>query len=209
MASSDWKSLSLGRKIQLYRIHSKLKLKELSSTSQLSLSYLSKLERDKSAPSMKVLEKICSALQIRIDQLLSASPIKSSTDNSDRSDQNNKQSPIPASNLRPILVRKNERKKIRPPRSELYYDLLTPDLQRQLEFTLVHYPPKHESPIYRHVGEESVFCLAGSIRLVIDQEEYILEAGDCVSFDSSIPHRVANHSNEEATVIAVNTPASF
>ncbi len=210
---SDWKSLSLGRKIHLYRIHSQMKLKELSAASQLSLSYLSKIERDKSSPSVRVLGKICNALNIMIDELLSLSPIGPRTENLPRAElgQNEEKEEKGSlfSNRRPILVRKNERKQIRPPRSELYYDLLTPDLQRKLQFTLVHYPPRHESPVYKHEGEESMLCLSGSIRVIIEQEAYELSAGDCISFSSSTPHRVTNESNEEATVIAVNTPASF
>ena len=43
----------------------------------------------------------------------------------------------------------------------------------------------------------------------VDGEEYILQAGDCITIDASRPHRAGNRSDAPAIVIAAITPPSF
>ena len=68
--------------------------------------------------------------------------------------------------------------------------------------TLAHkYPNKRMEPailtipgdskkslIFQHEGEEMVLVLEGTMRFIHGEEAYILEPGDCVYYDSSIPH---------------------
>lgn len=197
----DWNQLTIGEKVHLYRMSSKTNMKEIASRTHLSLSYLSKIENDKAVPSMKVIARIADALGTTAVKVLSQSPFPSL----DSGPPSNGE----ARRLIPTLVRKNERKKIHPPKSDLSYELLTPDLQRKLEFTLVSHPAHHASPVFQHHGEESMLCLSGTVTVVVGEKRFILTEGDCLSFDSSDPHQVINHSEEEAVLISANTPASF
>ncbi len=201
MEQIPWNSISVGQKIRFHRLGAALSLEELASRAQLSASYLSKIERGRSNPAMENLERICGALHMSFDQLLTKPPLVSSAQET--------VTPERAANLRPTLVRASERMRILLPRSELSYELLTPDLQRTLQFTLVRHPPHHESPVFEHEGEESMFCLSGCLRAVVGQEQFVLSAGDCLSFSSSTPHQIINESSAEAVLISVNTPTSF
>ncbi len=84
--------------------------------------------------------------------------------------------------------------------------------------TLAPYSPKHRmepflvsiekeaaegESLYSHEGEEFLFVLKGKVRLLVGEEEVILEQGDGVYFDSSVKHRLLNNSRGEAKVIAV------
>jgi transcriptional regulator with XRE-family HTH domain len=204
MFAKDWHEISLAERIHLYRTWLNLSMEELADNSGVSASYLSKIERGKSVPSVDILQRIAAGLKTTAAHLLSNEPPSFAS------------SPVPQQpntsstpNLRPTVVRRDERKMLRPPNSAVYYELLTPDLQRKLEFTWVQHPPHHESPAFSHFGEESLLCLAGSVRVVIGDEEFVLGEGDCISFDSSAPHRVINDSVEKAILISVQTPASF
>ena len=45
-----------------------------------------------------------------------------------------------------------------------------------------------KSLVFQHEGEEMVLVLEGTMRFFHGENEYLLEVGDCVYFDSNIPH---------------------
>ncbi len=47
--------------------------------------------------------------------------------------------------------------------------------------------PKKKT-IAQHEGEELLFVLEGTMKFLHGSREYIVEEGDCIYFDSSIPH---------------------
>ena len=64
-----------------------------------------------------------------------------------------------------------------------------------------HYPNKKMEPyiltipaecekrsIFQHEGEELLLVIEGTMRFLHGEEEFIVETGDCVYFDSSVPH---------------------
>jgi hypothetical protein len=48
-----------------------------------------------------------------------------------------------------------------------------------------------QTPFDRHYGEEFIYCLEGTLEMMIDNETCVLEAGDSVVFDGTTPHRYA------------------
>src|SRR5207247_702331 len=93
-----------------------------------------------------------------------------------------------------IIVRRDERKGLRVPRSKVVYELLTPDLSRKIEFLWIEYSPSsssHPEPM-SHPGEENAVCLEGSVVVTIEGQEFVLNEGDSISFDSGRPHLVEN-----------------
>lgn len=59
-----------------------------------------------------------------------------------------------------------------------------------------------------HDGQEGGVIVRGSIELTVNGETQRLEAGDGYYFDSRLPHRFANPSNEPCELISANTPPS-
>lgn len=62
---------------------------------------------------------------------------------------------------------------------------------------------------FQHDGEEMLFVLQGKIRFKYDDTEFVLEEGDCIYFDSSIPHTGEPVDGEELkclVVIYTSTP---
>jgi quercetin dioxygenase-like cupin family protein len=62
---------------------------------------------------------------------------------------------------------------------------------------------------YSHSGEEAGVILKGELELTIDGEVFVLKAGDSFGFQSSLPHRYRNISDDSAEVIWAITPPSY
>ena len=63
---------------------------------------------------------------------------------------------------------------------------------------------------FQHAGEEFDFVLEGRIRYTIDDEDYILEAGDSIYFDSSLRHRVEALDGQPApSQLPIDNPRSL
>jgi len=97
------------------------------------------------------------------------------------------------------------------PRSGLTYQLLTPDLSRQIEFILIELEPGQGGSRlpFGHPGEEAALVLEGQLHVWIGDEEHVLEAGDSISFNSGVPHRIANAGKKKTVLVSAITPPHF
>lgn len=175
-----------GSKLKKIRMDKKLSLQQLSESSGVSIGMLSQIERKKADPTMTTLLKICKGLDITIASLLSY--------------QEESQ----------LVVRKKARKTIMLPNSKVKYQLLSPNSKSNLEMLLIELDPGQEDrQRITHYGEECGFVIRGQLTIILGEEEYILQEGDSIQFDSTIPHRFVNHTNETSISIWAMTPASF
>jgi DNA-binding transcriptional MerR regulator/quercetin dioxygenase-like cupin family protein len=63
---------------------------------------------------------------------------------------------------------------------------------------------------YRHEGEEFIYVLQGSLEIWLDEiENYTLETGDSLYFESSRAHRWQSLCEKETVLLWINTPATF
>ena len=64
---------------------------------------------------------------------------------------------------------------------------------------------------YAHDGEEFLYLLSGAVTVWVgDDETYRLsEAGDALTFPSTIPHRWRNDASGETRLLWINTPPTF
>jgi quercetin dioxygenase-like cupin family protein len=93
----------------------------------------------------------------------------------------------------------------------LTYQLLSPDLQHQIEFVWVEFQPGEEGPLepFIHAGEEQMVVIQGEVHVWVGDEVWRLGPGDAITFDSAAPHRAGNRGTSPAIVIAAITPPSF
>lgn len=170
-----------------------LSLEQLASRTGLTKSYLSKLERGLSEPSVSTLLKLSEAFNLGVSQLLGE--VGSTDDES------------------VCIVRANEREPIVRHGTELgyrYESLASKRLVKAMNPFML-YPPKSDgsSPsAFPHSGEEFLFVIKGTVRLNIAGKSYYLDAGDSVYFDSELPHRVYSNSDEQAKILLVASPGS-
>lgn len=186
--------LKIGSRIRAERKKRKLTLHEMSRRTGLTPSFLSQVERGKSSLSVDSLKKIADALGLRIADLFETSDRKIKVIHQDKL----------------YVVRKNERKKLII-NDRFYLELLTPDLNRKIEFVIDRIAPGATSGdgYYSHVGEECGMILYGKMKWYVGDECFVLEEGDSISFNSEIPHRWENIGDSEASTIWAITPPSY
>jgi len=177
-----------GEKLKLARIENKMTLRELSKKVNISPGFISQIERNKTKPSIKTLRKIANALNTTITYFLM---------------DNEKEQ---------LITRKDDRKIIKLPKSEIIYELLINNLRtKKMEAILMTvYPIYSESkPAVSHNGEEFDLVLEGEAKIIIRDKSYILKEGDSIYFDCSIPHNIFCNNNLEVKILSVISPPSF
>lgn len=177
----------LGTKIREKRLELGISLKELAEKTDLTSGFLSQIERNMSEPSITSLRKIANILGVAVFYFL----MDDVTTNP--------------------VVRKNARKTLKFPASHLTYELLCPDLARQMEMFIGRLEPGArtcEQPLV-HMGEEVVHVLEGEMWILVNGEEYNLETGDTIYYVSSYPHQIANKGNKDLVFISTITPPNF
>ncbi len=210
--------MELGEKLKTLRLQDRLTLVELAEKSGVSKSLLSRIERGRSVPTITTIEKIASALGIVLSDFFANSETEPSTPfaNIDPSNSIAHGKPSYAlpgnggSDTKQIAVlHEGKRKKLIMPWGA-YYEMLCPNLQGKMEFIYLHYPVgiKAEES-YSHEGEECGIVLEGRLKAIIGGQEFILEPGDSIYFESSIPHRWENVGDVEVKAIWAITPPSF
>ena len=178
-----------------------MSLQEVSKKSNVSTSLLSQVERGKSVPTITTLEKICKkAFNLSVAEFLSDNESPSSDGSKGREESRSEQV---------FVVARDNRKKLILPRGQIHYELLSPDLQKKIEFIYVFVPVGAKTDSFMHNGEECGVILEGTLKGVIGENEITLREGDSIYFDSSIPHRWENGCEKVVKAIWAITPPSF
>lgn len=63
-----------------------------------------------------------------------------------------------------------------------------------------------EDPVEVGKFEKFIYCLSGKITCIIGTERHILNKGDCLSFQSTIPHYFENNSSRKASCLIIQNP---
>lgn len=181
--------INIGKRIAYYRRQKALSIKELAEKTGLTSSMISQIERNVANPSLNSLRAIAQALDIHMTAFF--------------------QGPI---NEADLVVRKNMRRKLILPDSDgVGYELLSSALNMQIEFAISKMKPgsKSVNTPMAHTGEEAALVLGGSLKLIINGEEIILEDGDSVCIPPNTPHLFHNDGDSEVTLIFAISPPSF
>ena len=64
-------------------------------------------------------------------------------------------------------------------------------------------PSEVEEERSTHDGQEFIFVLHGEMEVRLGEDIHILEQGDSIYYDSSVPHLVKCHGKEASKILAV------
>lgn len=180
--------MELGGKIRELRQAENISIEQLSEKTGLSTGLISQIERGITGPSVASMWKIAKALNVSMHYFF---------------DEIQEENPI---------VRKDQRKKIMLPNSNITYELLSPDLKnRKMECLLIEIQPGECSTedLISHEGEECGYVIKGTLKVKWGNKEYLLNEGDSIYFDSTVPHRYVNPGEDVCVSIWSMIPPSF
>ena len=199
---------NLGSRIRDERRKRKLTLEVLSQKTELSKSFLSQVERALAQPSISSLKRIAHEFGMSVVDLF---PSESDLENQVRDiSLLKKNGHTYVEEVQ--VVRANRRKRLTLPGSSVSYDLLTPDLNRQLEVMLLRIKPgEHsgEDPMVDLPGEKFGYVLKGVLEAKVGEKVYELGAGDSIYFPAQFPHSWRGLGEDSIEVFWVLTPPRF
>lgn len=175
---------SVGQSIRKLRQARGWTLEELSTQCGLSVGFLSQVERGLSSLSVSSLKTVCDALEVPLAQFFTLPDVD-----------------------RPAITKAGQPHYLmRIGSSEITYSMLSgPRPNRTIEAFIAEYPPGYSPPVLPHEGEEFAYVLSGTIVLIIEGEEHVLESGDSFQIDSNRPHTVRNPEDMQAQILWVQT----
>jgi len=177
--------LKIARKIRQIRLQNRHTLDEIARRTGFTKSYLSMVELGKKSPPIASLSKIAKALDVDIAAFF---------------EQKRPEDQF-------ILVRKNERKAVvRDGTIFGYrYESIAPTKRRKKMEPFIITLPSHsrEGDLFDHEGEELLYVLEGKTNFFYGGKKYLLKEGDCIYFDSSIPHRGEGLGKKPAKALVV------
>ena len=176
-------------KIREYRKQRQLTIKELAALTDMSISYISQIERGEIDPSLSALRKIAGVFQIPLYLLL---------DDMEFSDH---------------LTLKRDQQPMRFSEDQkVSYRFLTPLPSPRyapeallIEFTLAPQSQDVPEPV-RHHSEELIYVTNGNLTVQIGDSQIELSNGDTAVIQKDFPHICKNRTDETVTGIAVFSP---
>jgi transcriptional regulator with XRE-family HTH domain len=203
--------MELGERLRAARKARGITLQQVAERTGLSKSFVSQVETGTATPSIVSLVGIARALDVPAGALIEGlhgqgSVEGAGTHGAPAGETSREGAKVPEVKV----VRRDGRKTLGYVGSAGQIELLTPDLQRQLEVILTEEPPGSASDVYSHEGEEFGLVLQGRYEVTVADQTYVLEEGDTISFPSAIPHRTRALTEEGSTrTLWVITPPSF
>jgi transcriptional regulator with XRE-family HTH domain len=192
---------TMGDRLRQARSARGLSLRRLAEVVGVSPSLISQVETGRAKPSVNTLYALATELGISLDTLLfmDTEPPTVAADGDDTTAE-----PPEAVSPHDPVQRAASRSRIRLG-SGVVWERLTTESVRNVDFLHVTYEVGGESSpadaFQRHAGQEWGYVLSGTLTVRIGFDEFFLQPGDAISFDSATPHRLFNAGDVPARAV--------
>jgi transcriptional regulator with XRE-family HTH domain len=181
----------IGERLRAERQARGLSLRDLADRLGVSASLISQIETGRARPSVNTLYAIATELDISIDELLFIDAGRTPAADPRLSERGM----VVLGGTPDPIQRADDRKVIRLA-SGVVWERLTTESVPGIDFLYVTYEvggaSSPESEFQRHGGHEWGYVLSGTLGVTIGFDEHVLEPGDSISIDSTLPHRLFN-----------------
>jgi transcriptional regulator with XRE-family HTH domain len=176
----------ISKSIKKIRKNKNITLKTLSEKTDLSISFLSQVERGVSSLALTSLKKIADALGVSLNELVSYEETDYRVYKKDH----------------PIYLRmQNDYQSLQVASGKF--------AGKKMEAIIFEIAPHSNMTPLAHEGEEFYYVINGVASCHIDGEEYELVEGETIHFPSTVKHAINNKSEHELKILSVVTPSLF
>ena len=195
----------LGARLRAIRLRHGVGLRELARRLELSPSSISQIETGKIQPSVRTLYAFATEFGVPVDDVLfgddpvalSQHPGTATVFSSASDGAAGPGVTIQRAHERPMITLN----------SGVTWERLMFWPEDDVEFIEATYEPggasSTDGQLVRHSGQEFGCVLSGTLHVIVGFEEFVLDAGDSITFPSSTPHLLKNVSDEPARAIWV------
>ena len=184
----DPEAVALGSRIRQLRQKSGRSLREVASSAELTVSFLSRLERGQTGVTVDSLRRIADVLQVQIVDFFGRDDTP-----------------------RPLLIRSGHGPvlDVDTPGHRTTSETLIPRAGSALQATLYRSPAGGGRTVpFSHPGEELIYVVEGTVTYQVGDQSYELSAGDALWHPSVTPHSW-EAGGEGAVTLNVNTPPAW
>jgi transcriptional regulator with XRE-family HTH domain len=178
----------IGERIRGLRLKKKIGLVELGKHTGLSPALLSKIERGRMFPTLPTLLRIALVFGVGLEYFFAGA----------------REKPLVA------VVRKSERVQLpdRPGGRDVAYrfeSLDYPATERRFNCYYAEFLPSAADKLrpHAHAGVEFIYAMQGTLSVHMGSEEHVLEAGDSMYFDSTVPHAYRRSGGRSCSALVV------
>ncbi|AVX04018.1 helix-turn-helix domain-containing protein [Maritalea myrionectae] len=176
----------IGALIRERRRKLNMTLKALGEAANLSVGFLSQVERDQATPSLGALSLISRSLDVEMEYFISSPAVIRGT------------------------TKSGERESFSVDDSSLKYERLGADFAGNvLSSFIITVPAGYQSETVSHEGEEIIFILEGEVTTDVEGESVALAAGDSLHFRSTRQHSWRNVTDRDARILWTGTVPIF
>jgi transcriptional regulator with XRE-family HTH domain len=180
--------LKVGESVKAIRKKKGLSLKDLSQRTGLDAGLLIEIEKGEVSPPLGTIIKVAKALDTKMGYFISG-----------------------GEDLPYTIVRRDDRKLVsrfdtgKTDRYGYEFSSLAPyKKNRHMEPLIVKLEPSDiEEERSTHDGQEFIYVLEGTMEVRLEGEVHLLEPGDAIYYDSTVPHLVKCHGKDTTIILAV------
>jgi transcriptional regulator with XRE-family HTH domain len=176
----------ISKNIKTLRQQKGITLQDLADRTGLTKGYLSKVERSKKAPPFSTVNRIAMALEVDVTFFFREEAEK-------------------ANDIRISFTKKGQSKAVETLGTfyDYNYEALASNKPGKNMIPYIIETALEEKGVFQHEGEEFMYVLEGTHELVYNGKKYIMEEGDSVYFDASVPHSGRSLGKKRAKLLAV------
>jgi transcriptional regulator with XRE-family HTH domain len=183
---------AIGEKLRALRLRKKMGLVDLGKHTKLSPALISKIETGKLFPTLPTLLRLAMVFSVGLDHFCEG-----------------------ADAVGPVLslVRRGDRRRFPdvPDSDDVAYHFESLDFPAKDRRLNAYYAEFHplapgKSRRHQHDGVELIYLLRGSLEVLVGKDEHVLEDGDAMYFDASVPHAYRRLGKKPCAAIVVCSP---
>lgn len=179
-------SAALGKRLAAFRKLNALSLEDVATRAGITKSYLSKLERGLSSPTIATVLKLATALGITSEQLINSDTVGDEV----------------------VLVKADARVPFSRSRDRVgyTYEAIAAQRANKAMMPFIMTPPTSfadEQELVSHPGEELIFLISGTMEVVFKDRTVQMSPGDSLYFNASVAHRSRSTGDVPAQALVV------